>query len=730
MKKVLSLILSLTLGYSWASDQALLSGYISDASTGEALPGATLFNSELRIGATTDINGFFSMSLPPGKYHFEASFIGYQTNELNIEISGPQRVDIKLAPSFTELTEVLVTDQVETANVEDMQMSSNVLTVKQLKEIPAFMGEVDVLKAIQALPGVQSGGEGTTGFFVRGGAADQNLVLLDGATVYSPSHLMGFFSVFNADVLKNAELFKGGIPAEYGGRSASILDISLRDGSDQSFKANGGLGMIASRLSFEGPIQKGKSSYIIAGRRTYADVFAKLSPKESVRNNTLYFYDLNARVNFKIGEKDRLSLSGYHGNDVLKNREQLSWNWGNSTATLNWKHMFSEKIYADFYAIHSDFKYTLASNAGPTAIDWTARIYGETVKADLSLIPTGKYSIKVGFSSTLHTIKPGLVKVTGDDLNASLELETQKALESAAYLGARISITTALTAEAGLRYSLFKNIGGTVSEYTEDIDEPVSSTVFRNNEFHGSNSGWEPRLNLRYMLGSSHSVKASYNRMYQYLQLASNSTTGTPLDVYFAASENIKPQLADQVALGYFQNFDQNEYELSAEVYYKYMQNQIDFRDNANLILNDDLEREVLAGEGEAYGLELMMKKTKGKLTGWVSYTLSKTERTITGINNDQPYSPRQDRPHSINLITSYQLRPRITLGAAWTYASGMPISIPTSSYEHDGIIVPVYAERNGYRLPATHPPGSFSHDRKQKEPRSQVAKRLEFFTL
>jgi hypothetical protein len=703
MKKVLILLFSLLIFSAKALNKASLSGRIIDATTSETLIGASVYVPSLKIGATTDFNGLYTLKLPAGKYQLQVSYIGYESKTIEVTVAGKQKLDLELNPSATELAEVTVTNQIETANVEDLKMSSEVLSIKTIKEIPAFMGEVDVLKAIQTLPGVQSGGEGTTGFFVRGGAADQNLVLLDGATVYSPSHLMGFFSVFNADVLKSAEIYKGGIPAQYGGRSASLLDISMRDGDNQEFKANGGLGLIASRLSLEGPIQKGKSSFIIAGRRTYADVFTRLSPKEDVKNSTLYFYDFNGRLNFKLGGKDHITLSGYYGNDVLKNKEQLSWKWGNRTATLNWKHRFSDKFYANFSGVYSDFNYSLGSFSGSNNLEWEARINDQTLKADFSYLPSKRYNYKFGLSSAHHTIHPGFIKVTGSDINTSLELETQRALESAAYASAMISLSDKFTAEAGLRYSLFQNIGGINNQYEEGVPEPVYSRAFAKNELHDGQHGLEPRLNLRYLLGDEKSIKMSYNRMYQYLQVASNSTTGTPLDIYFPASSSIKPQLVDQVALGYFHNFASNRYELSTEVYYKFMQNQIDFRDNANLILNEQLEREILSGTGEAYGLELMLKKTEGKLKGWVSYTLSKTTRTIAGINNGDPYRPRQDRPHAINLVASYQLKPRLQLGAAFTYASGSPISIPNSSYEHNGLVVPVYAERNGYRLPDSH---------------------------
>ncbi len=717
MRKVFTLIFSLLISLAQAEEKVTLSGYIKDAATAETLIGASVYVPQLKIGTTTDFNGFYSLNLPTGKYQLQISFIGYETKTVLIEISGNHKLDVKLAPSSTQLTEVTVTDQAKAANVEDMKMSSEVLSIKTIKEIPAFMGEVDVLKAIQALPGVQSGGEGTTGYFVRGGSADQNLVLLDGATVYSPSHLMGFFSVFNADVIKEAELYKGGVPAQYGGRSASLLDITQRNGDNEKFHGNGGLGLIASRLSLEGPVQKGKSSFLVAGRRTYADIFTRMSKREDLKNSVMYFYDLNGRLNFRIGDRDVVTIAGYYGDDVLKNKEQLSWNWGNRTATANWKHSFSNKLFADISALYSDFNYTLAVNStGNSNLEWKARINDETLKADFTYLANSRYSFKIGAASIYHTIHPGNISITGSDVETSFDLETQRALESSAYLSSTIKVNDEFTIDAGLRYSMFQNIGGTVNRYQSSTNEPLSSIDYDAGEFHGTQGGFEPRLSMRHMLGTSSSIKMSYNRMMQYLQLASNSTTGTPLDIYFPASENIQPQIADQIALGYFKNFNDNSYEFSAEVYYKYMQNQIDFKDNANLILNEHLENEVLSGDGQAYGLELMLKKTQGKFTGWISYTLSHTERTIEGINDGKAYLPTQDRPHAINIVSSYQIKPRLQFGAAWTYSSGAPISLPTSSYEFDGVVVPVYDEKNGYRLPDSHRLDvSFTLDGKKK---------------
>lgn len=703
MRKLSTLLLSLFFFSALAEEGKLLSGTVSDASSSETLIGASIYVPALKIGTTTNFDGFYQLNLPKGNYKLEVSFIGYQSKVIELSISDHHKLNIQLNPAATALQEVVVSSKAQKAQVEEIKMSSEVLTVKQLKEMPAFMGEVDVLKAIQALPGVQSGGEGTKGFFVRGGAADQNLVLLDGATVYNPSHLMGFFSVFNADAIKNAEIHKGGIPAEYGGRSASLLEVNMRNGDAEKFHASGGIGLIASRVNLEGPIQKGKSSFLLAGRRTYADVFTRLSPREDISNSTLYFYDMNGRLNFKLGSKDQLSLSGYYGNDVLKNKEQLSWSWGNRTGSLNWRHLFNDEVAGIVNANFSDFSYTLGNQAGPNSIDWSARIQDKSLQAKINWIPSAKMSYTFGLSSIFHTIQPGDISIESEERTTTLNLASQYALESAAFASAKLELSDRLKIEAGLRYSLFHNIGGENHLYSDDASEPIQTTEYQKGRFHDAQGGWEPRFSLRYLLQESSSLKFSYNRMYQYLQLASNSTTGTPMDIYFPASNNIKPQFADQVALGYFHNLAEDTYELSAEVYYKFMQNQIDFRDNASLLLNEHLEREVLSGTGEAYGLELMLKKSQGKLNGWISYTFSSTQRTIAGINDGEAYSPRQDRPHSVNIVASYKLRPRLSLGAAWTYASGMPISIPTSSYTHNGVVVPVYEQRNGYRLPSNH---------------------------
>ncbi|MEQ8924262.1 MAG: TonB-dependent receptor [Fulvivirga sp.] len=704
MKKNILLILMLMFSSILsAQSKFTLSGSLKDAETGEDLIGATVYVQELKTGTVSNVYGFYSLSIPAGVYTITVSYIGYQQLEKQVNLKADLLLQFDLFPEVTQLKEIVITDKMANENVEIIKMSSEKMPVSLIKKSPAFMGEVDVLKTIQALPGVQSAGEGTTGFFVRGGGVDQNMILLDEAIVYNPSHLMGFFSVFNADAIKEVELYKGGIPAQYGGRVSSLLDIRMKDGNNKKLSGNGGIGTIASRFTLEGPIVKDKSSFIVSGRRTYADLFLKASDDDNVKNTKLYFYDLNTKLNIKLGERDRLFLSGYFGDDVFKYKNAFHWSWGNRTATLRWNHIFNNKLFANFTYLYSNFNYNLGADSGPTSFEWDAYIRDLSFKGDFEYFFSSDVSFNAGVSTIHHKFQPGDVEVKGSGFQNDFVIDKEEALESAIYLGADIKLSERLQVQPGLRYSLLQNIGGTTYTYEDGNPIPTDTVFYENGEFYHSQGGFEPRINARYTLNAYSSIKASYNRMFQYLHLASNTTSSIPLDLYIASNELIKPQIADQLAVGYFRNFQNNTWEFSTEVYYKWLQNQIDFKDNADILLNKHVEREILSGEGEAYGVEFMLKKTTGKLTGWASYTLSKTERTINGINDGNPYSPRQDRPHSINLMGSYQINKRIQIGAFWNYASGMPITLASSSFEYGGVVVPVYDERNGYRLPASH---------------------------
>jgi len=681
-----------------------VSGYIRDAKTGEELIGVPVYVKELKTGATTNVYGFYSLTLPSGIYTFNISYLGYASRDTLISLNKNQTFNIELSTSDVQLNEVVIAAEKENASVTDMKMSSEKLSIETIKTIPAFMGEVDVLKSIQLLPGVQSGGEGTTGFNVRGGSPDQNLIQLDEAPVYNASHLLGFFSVFNADAIKDVEIYKGGIPAEHGGRLSSLVDIRMKEGNNKRFSTEGGIGTIASRLTVEAPIVKDKSAFFISARRTYADMYLRFANDEALRSNRVYFYDLNAKVNYKLSDRDKLFVSGYFGQDVFRFRKDFKINWGNMTATTRWNHIINHKLFSNVTLLYSDYNYAQTSYVGTSSFRGELEIQDYTLKADLTWYLNPGNTVKFGINSTYHNINPGsLVKLSDESVVNDVSTNRKHALENAVYVSDEMEVSEKLSFLYGIRYSFMQNIGGTVFKYDGNMENVTDTINYHPSKIHNVQGGFEPRISMRYIISEKSSVKASYNRTMQYLHLVSNTAGGTPLDIYMPSDEYIRPQTGDQVALGYFRNFKNNMFEGSVEAYYKKMKNQIDFRDNADLLLNNNLEREVLTGTGKAYGLELLVKKQKGKLTGWIGYTWSRTERTINGINNGSPYPVRQDRPHNINIVTSYHLGKRWEIGATWVYASGNAITMPSGGYVYNGIVVPVYTERNGYRMPASH---------------------------
>jgi len=681
-----------------------VSGYIKDSKTGEELIGVPVYVKELKTGSTTNVYGFYSISLPAGTYTFNISYLGYQAIDTIINLTRNFTVNAELNTSQVELKEIVISAEKENASVTDIKMSSEKLSMETIKAIPAFMGEVDVLKSVQLLPGVQSGGEGTTGFNVRGGSADQNLIQLDEAPVYNASHLLGFFSVFNADAIKDVEIYKGGIPAEHGGRLSSLVDIRMKEGNNKRFSAQGGLGTISSRLLVEGPIVKDKSSFFISGRRTYADLYLRFANDKELRANRVYFYDLNAKLNYKLSDKDKLFVSAYIGQDVFKFRKDFKIAWGNKTATARWNHVINHKLFSNVTLLYSDYDYTLTSFRGTESFKGMLEIQDFSLKADLTYYLNTNNTIKFGINSIYHTINPGsLEKLDDVSVINNVKLNKKNALENAIYLSNEMEVTPKLSFQYGVRYSFMQNIGGTVFKYDNNMENVTDTINYNSTRIHKVQGGFEPRISARYIINDVSSVKASYNRTMQYLHLVSNTAGGTPLDIYIPSDKYIKPQIADQVALGYFRNFKNNMFEGSVEAYYKKLQNQVDFKDNADLLLNNNVEREVLTGTGKAYGVEMMVKKQKGKLTGWVSYTWSRTERKIDGINNGSAYPVRQDRPHSVNVVATYHLGRRWELGATWVYASGNAITMPSSGYLYNDIVIPVYTERNGYRMPASH---------------------------
>ncbi len=681
-----------------------ISGAIKDKKNGESLIGATVFVKELKTGTTSNLYGFYSISLQEGKYTIAYSYMGYITVEQTITLTSNKTVNIDLEPKLEVLNEVVVTGQRKTENVSANEMSVVKMDIKTIRKIPSLMGEVDVIKAIQLLPGVQATSEGSSGFSVRGGSPDQNLILLDEATVYNASHLMGFFSVFNNDAIKDVKLYKGDIPPSAGGRLSSLLDVRMKDGNSKKRTGTGGIGTISSRLTLEGPLAKGKMSYVVSGRRTYADLFLRLSNKKELRDNTLYFYDLNTKVNYQIDENNRIFVSGYFGRDVFKNSDfQMA--WGNTTTTLRWNHLFSKQLFSNFTLIRSKFDYSLGIPEGQAeSFNWTSNLEDYSANADFGFYPNTTNTVKFGISSTYHKFVPGTAKGLGDNsFFTEYSVPNNNVLEHAVYASNEQQIGAIITVKYGLRYSLFQNIGSGILYNFDKEFNSIDSTVYSKGVIFNTFSGIEPRIGVTYSINEYSSVKANYSRTKQYIHLASNSTSGTPLDIWFPSSPNVKPQLADQFALGYFRNFNNNTIETSVEGYFKKNHNAIDFKDHAELLLNKKLEGELRFGTAESYGVEFFFKYQKDKLNGWVSYTLSKSTRKIEDINEGKRYPSSYDKPHNISVVLNYEYTKRISAGMNWVFASGSPVTFPTGRAIIGNKIVPVYSDRNAYRMPAYH---------------------------
>ncbi len=681
-----------------------VSGIVSDAANGEDLIGASIQVTNTRTGVVTNTYGFYSLSLSAGEYVLRFSYIGYISRDIPVELYADTKINIALEVNARELEEVVVTAEGKNAHVTRPEMGKDRLTMQQIKSIPALMGEVDVIKALQLLPGVQATSEGSSGFSVRGGSHDQNLILLDEATVYSASHLMGFFSVFNNDAIKEVTLYKGDIPATFGGRLSSLMDIRSRDGNNQRFSGTGGIGLISSRLTLEGPLGTEKSSFIVSGRRTYADLFLKLSNDEDMRNSTLYFYDMNAKLNYRINDKNRLYLAGYFGKDKFATRF-AEMNFGNKTVTARWNHIFSPKLFSNFTLVGSTYDYYMAYEANAQMQqDWKSRMQDYGVKADFSYHPSIHHHVKFGYNLLYHRFIPGEGGGKGEDaIVGRISFPREYALESAWYAAAESDITRKLKLKYGLRFSLFQNIAnGEEVNYLKDYEVERTET-YKRGKFYKNQFQFEPRLGAVYVIDDVQSVKGAYSRTAQYIQLASNSAAGSPLDVWFQSSPNIKPQLCDQFSLGYFRNFLNDRYEASAELYYKNMKNVIDFKDHAQLMLNSDLEQEVRFGKGYSYGLEMMVRKNDGRLNGWVSYTWSHSRRKIDEINDGAWYRSPYDKPHNLSVVANYELNRKWTVSANWVFASGTPVTYPTGRYLVENNYVPIYSGRNEYRYPAYH---------------------------
>lgn len=693
-------------------DKKTVSGYIKDASDGESLIGVSVYVREIGNGTVTNDYGYYALNLPTGIYTLVFNYIGYQKIEKKVELNADLKLNIELKDGSLKLQEVVIKTTKEDENVKNIEMSVNKVEMKTIRQMPALLGEVDLVRSIQLLPGVTSVGEGASGFNVRGGNIDQNLVLLDEAPVYNSSHLFGFFSVFNPDAIKDVKLVKGGIPAQYGGRISSILDVRLKEGNSKTREINGGVGTIFSRLSYEQPFAKGKGSFIVAGRRSYIDVLAKPFLKGDLKNARFYFYDLTAKANYRIDDKNTVYASGYFGRDVFG--ADFGFDWGNQTATVRWNHIFNNKLFLNATTFYSNYDYGLDSDRNNTnksgdRFKWNSNIQTWSIKPDFTYYLTPNNTVTFGGQYIHYTSKPGSATAISSGETRNISLDSRYADESALYIGNDQKVNSWLSFQYGIRYSYFRNLGPGISYEFQEIvkgerKQPVSEQKYEAGVIN-HHDNWEPRFSAKIELSPSTSLKASYNRTAQYLHLLSNTAASSPLDVWTLSSKIIKPQIADQVALGWFQNFQDNTYETSIEVYYKDLQNQIDYVRNSELLLNQYLEGDLLFGNGRAYGAEFYVKKNRGKLTGWLSYTLARTERKVEGINNNDWFPARFDKTHNLSVVGLYQLNSRWSFSANFAFNTGTPATFPTNRFEWGGWALPqnVNDSRNAARIPSYH---------------------------
>jgi hypothetical protein len=679
-----------------------LHGTIKAKGTGEVIIGATISVTGGQVGTVSNEYGFYSLTLPQNDYTIGISAIGMKPQQVTVLLNKDVKLDILLEEEVTSLQEVTVKGTSTGRSLKNPQMGVEKINVHEVRTIPVLFGERDILKTIQLLPGIKSAGEGSSGFYTRGGSADQNLILLDEAPVYNASHLLGFFSTFNSDAIKNVTLYKGTMPAQYGGRLSSVLDIKMNDGNNRNFGVSGGIGLIASRLNVEGPLQKDKSSFLVSARRTYADVFLKLGDS-SLKKTKLYFYDLNTKMNFILGEKDKIFLSGYFGRDVLSQDKIAGINWGNATGTLRWNHIFNKKLFSNSSLIYSNYDYKI--NLHTESIDYgiLSRIRDWNLKEDLQLYANANNTVVFGVNSIYHTIKPGEISVTGNTGTVTQGLQDRYSLDNAVYANNSWRINKKWNLTYGLRISAFTILGEGDYYTLDDTGKVIDTTHYGPGEIVKTYFNAEPRVAASYQLNSSSSLKTAYTRNTQNLHLISNSVSSSPTDKWVASTNIIKPEISDQVAIGYYRDLKNQKYEINVETYYKTMQNQIDYRDGAEVFTNEAIETQLLYGKGRAYGIELLFKKKIGRLNGWISYTLSKTERKIDGINNNQWYNARQDRTHDIAIVAMYQLNEKWTVSANWIFYTGDAVTYPSGKYTVDNEVYFYYSERNGYRMPNYH---------------------------
>lgn len=701
---ILSFAFTLFSILTYAQTSYTLSGVVTDSATGETMISAIVtLKGDKTYGAVSNEYGFYSITVPEGSYTATVNYTGYQPYSQEITLQKNTTLNIRVHTKGNELQEVVIKNVKRNDNITNTQAGMEKLSIKDIQNIPVLFGEKDVLKTIQLLPGIKSVGDGNSGFYVRGGGADQNLIQLDEATVYNPSHLLGFFSTFNSDAIKDVTVYKGGMPAQYGGRLSSVEDIKMNDGNNQRFGVSGGIGLISSKLNIEGPIDSGKSSFLLSARRTYADVFLKLSPDSTINNNTLYFYDLNGKINYTLSKRDKLFLSGYFGKDKLGFGTDFGIDWGNATGTLRWNHLINNKTFSNTSLIYSDYTYNIKATSAGSSFGIYSQIRDWHLKEEISYYANPRNAMRMGIDVIYHAITPG--SVTSESASGSIQSGYNKrySLESALYFSNKWKTSERLSMEYGLRISDFAVLGDGVYYKLNADNEIIDSTKYGAGEIAKNYIIPEPRISATYLVNETSSLKMAYSRNSQYLHLISNSTSSNPTDKWISTNNNIKPGISDQISLGYYRNFNDDKYQFTAETYYKYMQNQIDYKNGANTFSNDALETQLLFGQGRAYGLELLMKKVSGRFTGWISYTLSRTEKQINGINSGNWYAARQDRTHDIAIVGMYSLSKKWTVSATWIYYTGNAVTFPSGKYTVNNQVVFYYTDRNDYRMPAYH---------------------------
>ena len=698
IRKCLFLLMCSLFFYMGIAQKIELKGRVIESLSGEPLVSASIREKSGLPNTISDENGYYTLLFDKkGEYEISVSYVGFDVKTQKVNIKENQTLDF-LMESNLLLSEVVITSRSPDENLKTLSMGVEKLTAEDIKQMPALMGEVDIIKAIQLLPGVQTASEGGSGYSVRGGSPDQNLILIDNTTVYNASHLLGFFSVFNNDVLSGLDLYKGDIPVKHGGRLASLLDVRTKDNHPDKFGGTGGIGLISSRLMLEGPIGE-KTSWLVGGRRSYADLFLKLSADEALRKSSIYFFDLNGKITHRFSDKDIVDFNGYYGEDVF-GAGPGDFHYGNGATSLSWRHIYSETLSSKLSFNLSSYDYGLESKLDGAQATWESSIKDYTLRMDMLHYINDMWNMTYGLTSTLHKFKPGRVSMLG---TIDYKVEGSNALEHGLYLSNEQKFSEIFSVRYGTRFSIFQNLGkATVYNYDSDY-RPKDPLFYGSGKIYNTYVAWEPRVGFVLKLGESSSVKGNYVHNVQFMQLANNSSSGSPLDVWFPASPNIKPQSVDMFSAGYFRNFNDNMYETSVELYYKKHNNVIDFAEHADLMLNEHLESEVRTGKGEAYGAEFMVRKNKGRLTGFVNYTLSRSERTIPEVNKGKTYLSPYDKTHSVNVVTNYELSRKISLSAIWIYATGNPTTYPSGGFDIDGERYPIYSGRNEYRKPDYH---------------------------